>query len=211
MNPAERSTYVPPAPNFYTGRGEIQATQANLPHWSRPNTACFVTFRLFDSLPAEKLQMLEDRRQAWISGHPKPWDEATTKEYHVQFSAKVQEWLDRGLGCCLLANPEARGIVEASLWRFAGERYELYAYCIMPNHVHVLFMPKGESGMSDVVQGWKSVTAHLVNRMGLHDGTLWQKESYDTLVRSERHFRAIVKYIRENDLKGSWAYDKGRG
>ena len=207
MDISQRSAYVPKAPSFYTGLGEIEATYANLPHWNKANTACFVTFRLADSLPAEKLQALEVERADWLGRHPKPWDEETTREYHARFSAREQDWLDRGYGCCLLAKAEVREIVEASLWHFAGERYELYAHCVMPNHVHVMFMPRGEATASDVVQGWKSFTAHQIVRMGLHEGTLWQKESFDTLVRSERHFKAILKYIRENDLRRSWAYN----
>ena len=203
----KKANYLPPAPNFYSFRGELTATRANLPHWNRKNTACFVTFRLFDSLPAEKLQQLEDSRQSWIAAHPQPWESTVAREYFELFNGNIQKWLDNGHGSCLLRDSACRTAVEDALWHFAGERYALYAYVVMPNHVHVLFMPTDENTISDIVASWKRFTAHEINKILSREGTVWQKESFDTLVRSERHFTTIIKYIRENNLNLAWAYN----
>ena len=199
------NTYHPPSPNYYSGRGRIVATRANLPHWNKAMTASFVTFRLADALPQEKLLKLENERTSWLAAHPQPWDVETAKEYFTTFDETVQGWLDAGLGSCVLADAACRQIVEDALWHFAGERYALYAYVIMPNHVHVLFMPVEGWTLSQTVANWKSFSGHEINRLTGSKGTLWQKESFDTLVRSERHFQTIVRYIKKNDLMRAWS------
>ena len=204
MNKPLDGSYHPPAPNFYTGRGMVLATRANLPHWNKSSTASFVTFRLADALPQEKLLKLEESRTAWLAAHPQPWDVETTKEYFSTFDETVQSWLDAGYGSCVLRNAECRRIVEETLWHFAGERHQLYAYVVMPNHVHVLFMPTEGWTLSGTVAGWKKFTARRLNDALGREGPLWQKESFDTLVRSERHFTTIVGYIKRNDPAKAW-------
>ena len=200
--------YHPSAPNFYTGRGEVKATYANLPHWNRDNTACFVTFRLHDSIPAEKWQALDAERKAWLAAHPQPWEDDVAREYHQRFSATAQKWLDNGYGSCLMSEDRVRLQVEQAVWHFAGQRYDLYAFVVMPNHVHVLFQPFRGCDANAIVSSWKSFTSHGINRLLGKTGTVWQKESFDTLVRNDRHFHTIIRYIRENDLSKSWSYDQ---
>lgn len=204
QKPISSDAYQPPAPNFYSGRGLVVATRANLPHWDKANTACFVTFRLVDALPQEKLRALEERRTDWLAAHPQPWDATIAREYMEMFDGKVQEWLDAGYGSCVLREENNRKIVEDALWHFAGERYSLYAYVVMPNHVHVMFMPSQGFAISDIVMNWKRFTAKMINESSGRSGSLWQKESFDRLVRNERHFRTIVDYIRRNDLDRAW-------
>ena len=206
MNKPLDGSYHPPAPNFYTGRGTVLATRANLPHWNKSSTASFVTFRLADALPQEKLLKLEESRSAWLVAHPQPWDAETTKEYFSTFDETIQNWLDAGYGSCVLRNAECQRIVEETLWHFAGERYQLYAYVVMPNHVHVLFQPAEGRTISEVVMSWKRFTARKINGRLAKEGTLWQKESFDTLVRSERHFKTIVDYIKRNNPMTAWAF-----
>ena len=199
-------SYLPPTPNFFTGRGNVLATHANLPHWSKANTASFVTFRLCDSLPQEKLNALIAEREIWLANHPQPWDDATTREYFETFDGTVQHWLDKGYGSCLLRDERCRKVVGDALQHFNGERYALYAYVVMPNHVHVLFMPLGENVLRDIVASWKRFTAREINRILDREGMFWQKESFDTLVRSERHFETIMRYIKRNDLERAWTW-----
>ena len=206
MDKSLRDSYRPTAPNYYSGRGEIVATRANLPHWNKQITASFVTFRLADSLPAEKLNTLQAARERWLEQHPRPWTNDIMVEYFTLFDDNIQKWLDSGYGSCVLKEPENREIVEDVLWHFAGERYQLYAYVVMANHVHVLFQPQGEWSMSEIVTSWKRFSAKRINeRRGTSGEALWQKESFDTLVRNERHFQTIVRYIKKNDLKLSWS------
>ena len=107
-----------------------------------------------------------------------------------------------------MADDRVRLQVEQAVWHFAGQRYDLYAFVVMPNHVHVLFQPFRGCEANAIIASWKSFTSHGINRLLGRSGTVWQKESFDTLVRNERHFHTIIRYIRENDLSKSWSYDQ---
>ena len=150
------------------------------------------------------MQKLEAERQEWLAAHPQPWDGKTAREYFETFDGTVQGWLDEGYGSCVLADNGSLRIVEDALWHFAGERYALYAYVVMPNHVHVLFMPTEGWPLSEIVASWKRFTARKINERLAKEGSLWQKESFDTLVRSRRHFETIIGYIKRNDPANAW-------
>ena len=233
MKKSVDDSYHPPAPNFYANRGEVLATRANLPHWNKEITASFVTFRLADSLPREELLKRLDRSgvdlgseatgtslsrcsyEATRTSLPRslasPNGEAASsplvseaQKRNVSLQEEIQNCLDAGHGSCALRDDACRQIVEDALWHFVGERYHLYAYVVMPNHVHVLFQPIEGRTISRIVANWKSFTAHKINGLRGTDGTVWQKESFDTLIRSQRHFQTVISYIRKNDLMRAW-------
>ena len=192
-------------PAYYSRLGQTEATLGgNLPHWSQ-RCATFVTFRLADSLPLEKLAEFNEERTAWLDTHPQPFDEATAKEYRVRFQKRFHDWLDAGYGACILRDAAVRQIVEKSLMDFADIRYSLYSFVVTSNHVHVLFMPENGFDGRQIVRAWKSYTAKLINQRLNREGTVWQKESYDHLVRDVRQFNAYRAYIRRNDA--NLAYD----
>jgi len=124
---------------------------------------------------------------------------ADRTEYHELFSKRFQDGLDAGHGSCILRDERMCAIVEDKLRHFVDLRYSLYAFVVMPNHVHVLFMPEEGFDSRTIVAGWKSCAAHDINRIFKRTGTLWQKESYDHLVRNVEEFNRIRAYIRGND------------
>ena len=194
-----------PKPRFYSAHADTSVTYANLPHWEQESRTCFLTFRLADSLPEDLLSQLAAEREEWELVHPKPWSDADTQEHFSLFEGKIHEWLDQGHGRCILRSEKTRALVEDVLRHFDGTRYVLYSYVIMPNHVHVLFMPMPGFSQSKIIQSWKGVSAHWLNRLLSETGAVWQKEYWDTLVRNERHFRAVLRYIRKNDPIHAWS------
>src|SRR5690606_35844099 len=84
---------------------------------------------------------------------------------------------------------------------FDGERYELHSAVVMPNHAHVLFSPKADHRVQDILHSWKSFSANEINKTSGRTGAFWQVDYYDRLVRSSEHFVRIADYIRENPLK----------
>ncbi len=80
--------------------------------------------------------------------------------------------------------------------------YALYAYCLMPNHVHLLVTPKGESSvaLSAFVGAFKSLSTRAFwERDG--KGVLWQQHYYDHIVRSDESLSAIGEYILNNPAR----------
>ncbi|MFZ4777107.1 MAG: class I tRNA ligase family protein, partial [Terrimicrobiaceae bacterium] len=182
---------------------------ANLPHWEQAGTTFAVTFRLGDSLPQSVLaEIAEDRRTLALQAiEGKPLSDHDTFEWQKLFSEKIQTLLDAGHGACHLAKPEIEGMVLDALRHFDGERYELHACCIMPNHVHVVFTPNPEHELSKILHSWKSFTANEANKILGLTGPFWQAESHDHLIRDSADFYSQLEYLRGNPLQ---AGGKGR-
>lgn len=100
-----------------------------------------------------------------------------------------------------LKDPRIAGQVAAAIRIGAWERqfYDLDAWVIMPNHVHLLVLPK--TPLRAITRWLKGSTARAANRLlGRQNHPFWQDESYDHWVRSQREFDRIVRYIEENPV-----------
>lgn len=122
----------------------IEKSRRNLPHWEQPGCTYFLTWRLADSLPVSKLAEWTDARDRWLTLNPRPWSPEKAAEYNRDFVARIEGWLDAGHGSCILRRPDTRSILVGALQFFHGQRYDLDACVIMPNHVHVLVTPYAE-------------------------------------------------------------------
>jgi REP element-mobilizing transposase RayT len=89
---------------------------------------------------------------------------------------------------------------------YGAERgdYELHAWVIMPNHVHLLFTP--QVSLSRLLGALKSASAKRANMLlGRTGQPFWQDESYDRLVRNHNEFRQIQRYIENNPVAAGLA------
>ena len=160
-------------------------TRGYLPHLDSGGAIQFVTFRLADSLPAAAVQRIKE----------------LAAEERVKCQRTLERLLDVGYGSCLLAEEPAAKLVERSLLHFEGKRYTLFAWCVMPNHVHAIVQPHPGNRLSDILHSWKSFSAMQINRMYRRRGRLWQPESFDRYIRNERHFVAVTAYVESNPVK----------
>lgn len=157
----EGSAKYPPI-NYFDPEASIAFLSGDLPHWRQQGVTYFVTFRLNDSLPREKLDLWREERTQWMHQHPEPHDEATRREYYDLFPYRLQQWLDAGAGSCILALPDIRQLVENALAHFNAQRYRLHDFVVAPNPVHALVVPEGEHTLSEILHSWKSFTAHEI-------------------------------------------------
>ena len=188
---------------FFRPHDELHIHRGNLPHWRQTNVTYFVTTRLADSMPQEKLREWQTKRDAWLAAHglQKPTDihqlpEDQQHEFHATFTKDWHQWLDSGYGECQLRRPEVRDIF---IRRLLAES-SLDAWVIMPNHLHALVAPEHQT-LGDVLQSWKGGSAFEINRLLGRSGPLWQKEPYNHIVRSEAQFHHYRRYIAENPIK----------
>ena len=177
---------------------DVNEHRAHLPHWHQDGKLQFVTFRLADSLPQERLKELKQGKESFLQQHPQPWDKETEALYYSRFGSKVDEWLDAGMGSCILRMPFVRKIVADALDHFDGERYVIHSCVIMPNHVHVLVEPFGENKIGEILHSWKSFTANEINKQIGSSGAVWCRESYDRIIRDEEHYQNVLRYIADN-------------
>lgn len=102
------------------------------------------------------------------------------------------------LGSCVLRQPALAQIVQEALLFFEGQRYLLSAWCVMPNHVHVVVTPLPPYRLAAIVHSWKSYTAKKINSCLRRSGTLWERECFDHLIRTEEYWEAFVRYTEGN-------------
>lgn len=177
---------------------EFEVRCRNLPHWRQEGATYFVTFRLGDSLPREKLQGLRTERLEWLRKHPPPVSPADLRRFQALFSAKIERYLGAGYGACWLKSARIADVVEGALLHFEGDRYDLGRYVIMPNHVHLLVTPAPGDDLSRILHSWKSFAANEINKSVNRRGSLWQEECFDHIVRDEEELRHYERYILEN-------------
>src|SRR5579859_1935502 len=119
--------------------------RGQLPHLKREGAVYFVTIRLGDCLPSGEIARLKHERQTILrqsraAKRPLTWHEE--RQLLAWYCDKVEAQLDAGKGACWLSEPQVAELVATALNCFAGQRYDLHAWVIMPNHVHVVLWPR---------------------------------------------------------------------
>ena len=161
----------------------MTAHRRRLPHFYPEGIPLFLTWHLHGCLPASLL--------------PPPGPLA---------SGQAFVWLDRRLdaprgGPIYLRQPDIAQIVVGSIHKGASlGHYELGAYVVMANHVHLLIRPL--VAPDRLLKSLKGATAREANRLLARTGEpFWQKESYDHCVRNQIEFEKIRTYIETNPVK----------
>ena len=188
-----------PPPGYLTRFAEIEVTRRHLPHWEHPGIAVFVTFRLGDSIPAERIAALHEELEIWKNAHSDLEGDAMERTVAVKRRESLESLLDEGLGSCVLGAEVNRRLVEEALHYYDGKRIALYGYVVMPNHVHILFMPLGNETTRRVVRDLKHYVSGRLASAKSWAGDFWQSEYWDTFIRDERHFARVLAYIRGNN------------
>jgi putative transposase len=151
-----------------------------LPHFDSPEINQFVTFRLADSLPAN----------------------AVNRDANNDMRRReIERELDGNHGSCWLRTPDIADLVERALLMFDGERYRLWAWCVMPNHVHCLFEAANGHRLGDIVKSWKAYTGTKANRILGRRGAFWQRDYFDRYMRNEEQMSRTIDYIERNPVQ----------
>ncbi len=183
----------------------------HLPHWQPLGATLFVTFRLAGSLPREAITALREKQEQ---------EKATLSRISNTTERHKQAYLDerRAFGrwdAALdtsndsprwLADPQIAAIVVEALHYRHGQVYDLLVFCIMPNHVHLVCIPLAQKdgtyyALNRILQSLKRYTARQANTILQRQGTFWQAESYDHVVRDADELTRIAQYVTNNPVK----------
>jgi REP element-mobilizing transposase RayT len=155
----------------------------NLPHYQQNERIYFVTTRLYFKFPDELCKLIFD--------------------YHTH----RKEFLDYDLYLAKIDSPQwlaqnnVSKIVNDTLKYHENLKYILYAYCIMPNHLHILLQPMKGNSLSSIMHSIKSYTAHKMKGIINCGEHFWQNENYDHTIRNTDDFENTLNYIIENPVK----------
>ncbi len=187
-----------------------------LPHWKIDGGTYAVTFRQADSLPTEVLNHYREARDLILdkieilskldSSRSQLDDLLSLREElnHLETSI-VEPALNQGHGTCLFKNEHNAELLANALKHFNYKRYDLLAWCIMPNHVHVLVKLAQNEELEKILHSWKSFTSHEINKLNGTSGSIWQKESYDHLIRDGKDFKNQVAYVLSNPTRAGFS------
>lgn len=199
----------------------------NLPHIQSRGATFLVNFRLAGSLPREVVERLRveanqlEKRLLTI----KDSKEKIFLRYKEQFKL-FDLWDDAfhrsQAGPFWLKDDTIAEIVAESIHYHDGKWFGVEAYCIMPNHVHLVLTPYEFSETADyslakIMHNIKRNSANQANKVLERTGAFWQHENYDHFARDEAELERIIKYILYNPVKANlvkeqkdwkWAYCK---
>ena len=177
-----------------------------LPHWQPLQAIFFVTFRLKNSIPITVLNQLRAQRQALLATADD--DKEEIYKANKRFFKLMDDFLDTNPNePYWLKEQNVMDIVKEALHYRDGKQFVLYAYCIMPNHVHLLIqtLESNKDYLYKIIQDFKKRTGKLCNKDIDNTGNaFWEEEYYDHLVRNETEFYNIVNYIYNNPVKAKF-------
>ena len=152
----------------------------HLPHFDLLGCYQFITFRTFDSTDSFLAKLVL-------------WDMSNSKRQMA-----MDDYLDHSTQGNYL-NSDVLLKLHAFLMKQDTLLYDLAAFSIMPNHVHLLIRPY--LALSLVMQKIKGGSAREINRVLGKTGVFWAKSYYDRAIRDERHFSLVYEYIKHNPDK----------
>lgn len=163
----------------------------NLPHLYFSEGQYFITYRLANSIPKEKLLK--------IRLTPNEWD---FEKFSFLFS-KYDMLMESGeYKQDYLKQEELAEICKLTIHFPDRKEYKLICYCIMPNHIHLVFeLLSNNKGISKIMQSVKGISAIRCNYMLRREGKFWQDESFDRLIRDEQELFFIIRYVLLNPVK----------
>lgn len=197
--------------------------QRRLPHWQPVGGVFFVTVCLKGAVSKQVLRKLrrkyeEDMRSLTEDGLA--LDQArseASQKYLLELDAVLDKYQ---ADIQFLKIPEVAQIIKDQLHRFDKRLYDLLAYCIMPNHFHVVFdtglqvhgkdidfVGEDYVQLHDIMRKIKGASANFSNKVLNRSGAFWQEESWDRWMRDEKDLNNCIDYTLMNPVKGGLVRD----
>ena len=212
----------------------------NLPHYHPTDATFHVVFRLEGSLPRNVIDelMIEREKEEKIIASTKVGKQKRDawRAHHQAYFEKFDALLDGDTtGPRWLADNRIAEIVAGAIHYRDTKEYDLFAFTIMPNHVHVVFAlnrsgssvqgnrpartvytsqhawPANEGRrasstvVSDILENLKWYSALKCNRVLGRTGHFWQHESYDRVIRDGGELERTIWYVLYNPVKAGIA------
>jgi len=186
------------------------------PHYQLSEGITFITWRLAFTLPKHIIDLFReitetdsDIAKGIIQPH-KPVSYLLGKFW--EYDQALGNFQQPGFS---LNDPILAEIVTNAFHYFNGTKYDLHAYCVMSNHIHlVIGAKKNEQGsyflMSSVVQSLKRYTANQINKALGKTGQIWDDYYFDRIIRDYEDYRNVINYTLNNPVKAGIVDDSSK-
>ena len=196
------------SPDRFPGRNLVSSAVTvrrgeRLAHWELAASIYHIVFRLADSVPSEQLQRWQEARRRYaeiVARENRVLTESERREYGSLYAESVEKYLAAGHGRCILRIPAVAEVVRRTLLHDHGVRYDLHAWTIMPNHVHVVVGTRDGTSIKKVVEQWKHVSGHAITGQveGHIHPPIWMRDNYSHIIRTADEYVNQVRYVWRN-------------
>jgi len=184
----------------------------NLPHIQPDGGTYSITFLLEGALPRQKVELLKELRKKLMKSAESAKDKY---QIHRKIFDKYESILDNPKSSPVwLKERKIAEIVMEAIHHRDGIYYNLYAYCIMSNHVHMVFehipgpnRKPSNHPISDILRDLKKYTARKSNIIINRSGKFWHVESYDHVIRNDDELENQIAYVLHNPVKAGFVSD----
>ena len=153
-----------------------------LPHINLHDYYQFITFRTQDSIDSYIHKIQDDKNL-----------NNKVKQY------KIDEYLDKSNKGAYLFGKNIEIVKNVILNSEKNSIYEIEAFCIMPNHVHLLIKQKDD--LSKIMKYIKGKSAIEINKNLNKSSKFWLNNYFDKLIRDKKHYDLVYEYIMNNPKK----------
>jgi REP element-mobilizing transposase RayT len=161
-----------------------------LPHFDGREVPQFISLHLFDSVPASVVKRWKRELDVSRAGPDR-----------ILLQRRIEKYLDQGYGAAFMKDRRVATMIQNVLLGFDGESYNLSAWVIMPNHIHMLATRFENFTLASIMQSFKSITSHKANRILDRHRQFWMKDYFDRYVRDREHLARTIRYIEENPVR----------
>ena len=90
-------------------------------------------------------------------------------------------------------------------------KVEIWSYCLMPNHIHLLVVPRTETGLSRGIGLTNMTYTQYFNKRHGRSGRIWQNRFFSCIISENSYLWNVVRYIENNPVKSqivdhAWDY-----
>jgi REP element-mobilizing transposase RayT len=199
----------------------------NLPHIQPRGATFLVNFRLAGSLPIDVIEQLRTEAEQLETDLTAIKNEKERLSLRDKQQRKLFAKWDNALHECQtgpfwLKDERIAQVVVDSILYHDRNWFDVLAYCIMPNHGHLVLTPYESSDIADysltkIMHNIKRNSANHANKILGRTGAFWQHENYDHFARDDKELERIIKYVLYNPVKAGlvkeqadwkWSYCK---
>jgi putative transposase len=152
-----------------------------IPHFDGAGLVQHIVLRTANSLPSEMLKLV------------------ATEDIDKRRS-RIDRALDQSQTGKIFNDVACANVMVHGLRHFCGTRYDLLAWCVMPNHIHIVVLIYPDHNLGQVVRSWKTFVTSEINRLQKSSGPIFAKDYFDRFMRDGIQTERAIAYVENNPV-----------
>ena len=174
---------------------------SSLPIWTMDHAIYSVVLHLADSIPVHermKWAALREELKTLVKKERRDYTDEEIELLKTAYGERIEKYLAAGNGSCLLRDMRAANAVADVFEHDNGDICAIHAWTIMPNHVHLILQLKTGTELRPLLQKWKRISGHAVNRALAREGEVWMDDIYTRIISTPGEYGRQMSYLWNN-------------